>query len=115
MPPPFPPRLRTGIPPTIQTDPRLRTMDPNAVPGGVPPGGRPGLGRGQRFGALLAGGLGGIGEGIMTPEFRQAYQLGAGGVEGAQKQLTGDEDLMAKFKSLLDEGFRERTMKGTMT
>ena len=87
MPPPFPPRLQTGIPPTLQTDPRLRTMDPTAVPGGGPSGGPPRMGRGRRFGALLAGGFSGLGQGIMAPEFYQAYRRGAGGVQGAETMM----------------------------
>lgn len=108
MPPSFPTRLQTRIPP-IQTDPRLRGMDPTAVPGGTP------MQPGSRFGALLAGGLGGIGKGMMTQDFRRAYEAGQGGVEGIQKEMMGNDELLARFKSLLDEGFRERMMTRSMT
>ena len=117
MPPLFPPRLQTGIPSTYQTDPRLRTMDPTAVPGGAPPGGKSGMGRGRRFGALLAGGLGGLGQGMMSPEFRRAYQLGAGGVEDVEtsmkamdKTRLANQDAVTRFlrrKALMAPAIKE--------
>ena len=62
-----------------------------------------GMGRGQRFGALLAGGLGGMGQGMMSPEFRKSYQLGAGGVEGAETMMDQATQRRAKQARLLRE------------
>ena len=62
-----------------------------------------GMGRGQRFGALLAGGLGGMGQGMMSPEFRKSYQLGAGGVERAETMMDQATKRRAKQARLLRE------------
>lgn len=105
MPPYFPSRLQTGSPP-LQTDPRLRSMDPTAVPGGGPPGGQPG----SRFGALLAGGLGGMGQGMMTPEFRRAYQAGQGGVEEAQTQIDQRQKELLTNSDAVDRFLRRKAL-----
>ena len=70
-----------------------------------------GMGRGQRFGALLAGGLGGMGQGMMSPEFRKSYQLGAGGVEEAETMMDAQEKVRQQYQRDRDE-FTERRRLG---
>ena len=75
------------------------------------PGDFSGVGRGRGFGALLAGGLGGMGQGMMSPEFRRAYQLGAGGVEEAQGGLDLQTKLRQQYQRDRDEWTERRRLR----
>ena len=82
----------------------------SATPGAAAASGNVGGGGFARLLAGAAGGLGGIGQGMMTPDFREAFRLGGQGVTGALTKMDEREKQRQQYQRDRDEWTERRRL-----